>query len=157
MREGTDIHVCNIVKEEVSVLWDPLVLDKFEDLPPLTVRSGSLIDQQDDDSGDLSISSSDSDRSDVSTSDNKNLYGFHDAPAGFSDLIQSNFEQLKSGNNADNNGDSANVDDDSDSDNESMPGLLTRYSADSDDDSIDDISINDSIDLCNSDTCNSFV
>jgi len=154
MREGTDIRVCNIVKEEVLVLWDPLVLDEFKDLPALMVRSGFLIDHQDDDSYDLSISSSNSDRSDGSASDNKTIYGFHDAPAGFSDLLQSDLDHHKSGNNTDDDGNNADIADDSDSDNESMRSLLTRDSVDSNDDSIDDISIDDSIDLCNSDTCN---
>jgi len=158
MREGTDVHVCNIVKEEASVLGDPLVLDEFDDVPALKVRSDFLIDNQDDDSGDLSISSSDSDRYDDSASNNKDLYGIHGAPAGFYDLLQSDLNHHKSECNANNDGNNENIDDESDSDNEILPSLLTRDSIDSDDDSsIDDYSMDNSTDLCNSDTCDSFV
>ena len=131
VRDGKDVHNCNVGTSDKAVTWTPdaiqdgdkdsIVLDECDDLPVITSRpTGSissghsswasseprcLIDFKDDDSADLSISSSDSDSSDRIIPD------------------------LDYGSNSD---------DDSNSDNESIPGLLTRDDADSDDKSSDD-------------------
>ena len=137
VRNGKNVHICNVGTSDKVVTWTPdafqdgekelVVLDECDELPAITSRpTGSissghnsrasseprcLIDFNDDDSADLSISSSDSDSSDGSIPD------------------------LDYGSNSD---------DDSDSDDESMPGLLTRHGADSDDKSSDDDSDDES-------------
>eukprot|EP00979_Chaetoceros_neogracilis_P009185 scaffold2090_cov151-Chaetoceros_neogracile.AAC.2 len=116
MREGSNIHICNCkaVKEEVIVEFDPLILDECKDLPPLRLHGGCLIDQ-DDDSGDLSLSSSDSD----STS----RPSLPDLRGGYSDT------------DSDSEDDESTVGD--------IPPLLQRYGSDTDSSSVDEDSVHD--------------